>query len=329
MVSMEMFSMPQKENNILQKSFHFRDDPNRETYLGPVNTENKNRKSNDKELEALQAEIDELKAQEAGTSTKEDDPQKGQKKTPQKHNWEKRFKDGQSYWTKKLNEQKSLLEQQAKEIEDLKKASTPLPTSPEEFETWKQENPTSYKMVQMMLHENKGVITGDLEKTLQNLEAREASLDLKDAINQLKQKHPDWGEISQDPAFMDFDEEGFLIGGWLSKQPQVFINGILAPSVDNEGVELAAKIIQDYKQEISLTSNKKESSSQDPRDAAMKVANPDRSDPQQSTSDPSKKVWKESEIEVLTEAQYAKAHEDILLAQEEGRIEYDVSGAAQ
>ena len=100
------------------------------------------------------------------------------------------------------------------------------------------------------------------------------------------------------------------------------IKNIYSDIVNNvDDAKSVARVIDLYKIDAGITTKKSGNKS-----AATAVNTRSKTSP---TSDESKNYWKESQIEKMSDKEYAKNQEGIMEAMRTGKFVYDLSGAAR
>ena len=219
------------------------------------------------------------------------------------HNWEKRYKDLQSFNSRKINEQNVI-------IESLKTQGiqpVTVPKTPEELEALRQQDPAGYARIeaiatsmmqsQMSQYDTKlAAVTGDLQDT----RAEKAELVIRKA-------HPDFDQIVNSDQFHSWAEtQDKLIQDWIYNNPNM--------------PELAIKALSLYKFEsgqVNTTGNTQEvlqggDQSVGVRTNSQQAEVVDKNHPTY--------IWKESDIARMRPEEFGQWESHISLAQREGRI---------
>lgn len=126
---------------------------------------------------------------------------------PVEHDWEKRYKDLQSYSDKTLNGLKS-------ENLRLREASTVFtpPKTAEELETFGQQNPDWMGVIETVAHNIAAKNMAPIQEELNKSKASTAAAELLSA-------HPDAGTITSTPDFQQWAaEQGPEIQAWLADE---------------------------------------------------------------------------------------------------------------
>ncbi len=140
------------------------------------------------------------------------------------------------------------------------------------------------------------------------IEEREEELKRAEAQRKLKELHPDLEEITGEDADLHV---------WIRQQPE-WMQDILYGGVDAQAV---GRIISLYKVEAGIKTPQAKT-----RETASAVSTKSKAAPAQNSQ--RGRVYKESEIDAMSLAEYEKLEADILSAQREGRIIRDIRGAA-
>jgi hypothetical protein len=148
------------------------------------------------------------------------------------------------------------------------------------------------------------------------LEAERTAIARERAMAQIIKVHPDFLDLIQKQEFKD----------WVEDQPRrrgTFGEFIYNSLYQNEtDAQSAIEAVNLYKSE----NGSKRTERQSPRDAALSVRTPASETP---PSRQGKRVWLESEIDKMKPWDFDKYEEEIEEARREGRITYDISGAAR
>jgi len=228
------------------------------------------------------------------------------------HDWEKRYKDLQSYSTKQMNEAQS-------EIANLQrdKAQGPafqVPKTAEELSAFQKANPETHAFIQTIAHGIANTQTQAINDRLETAESALANTSREAAMVQLQNAHPDFEEINGHPSF----------NTWLSTQDTEVQSWIYHNSNDANKVSRA---LSPFKQDTGWGSQTNSGQNQGNNgyqgnqnlDASMSVDVPGDS----STGDPRKHpkyVWSESEIAKMHPTVFAQYADDISLAMSERRV---------
>lgn len=293
------------------KQVHF--NYNKPNYSKGFHSENKYAAQRNREYEDLEDEIEALEKEEGGDpeSVEVEEPKQAETQlSADEGNYKKRYSDLRSYSSKRENELKSEIDNLKSKVEELEKSNIQYPTTEEEYAEWVETYPKVAAAMQTMVLKNTEGLKEQFTKQTRELEQEKQRIALDRSFNKLIGIHPDFLEIRKTEEWAN----------WLNKQSRLFQKAIKEPSLDDSGVEDAAAVISRYKSESGL-SKKKDTL----KDAAQKVSSSNTSAPQ----DGKKKQWKESEVESMSDRDYAKYEEDIQAAMQEGNFVYDISGSAR
>jgi len=126
---------------------------------------------------------------------------------------------------------------------------------------------------------------------------------------ELMKLHPDFSEIREDDKFHD----------WAEAQPK-WVQDALYENVDD--AKSVARVIDLYKIDAGITTKK----SDNKKSAASVVNTRSKASP---TADESNNYWRESQVDKMSDKDYAKNQEAIMEAMRSGKFVYDLSGAAR
>lgn len=227
--------------------------------------------------------------------------------TAPEHNWEKRYKDLQSFHSRTVNDQTA-------EIARLKAQSTPqfqVPKTAEELSAFSKENPEVYAVIESIAHqraqEQLASVNGELTQVKQSLEetAKEK------ALNDLQRAHPDFQEIDSSPEFHQWiAQQSVEVQGWIFNNPD-----------DASKVNMALSLFKQNTGWGVQNNTNPTTPNVDQLEASRNVNVPSGGDT--GTGDPRSHpqyIWKESEIGKMHPSEYAKFEGDIDLALAEGRV---------
>lgn len=226
------------------------------------------------------------------------------------HDWEKRYKDLQSYSTKQMNEKETEI---ATLLRD--KARGPefqVPRTAEELAAFKLENADTYALIETIAH---GIAKNQMQSVNDRLDTAETALattSKEAAMVQLQKAHSDFQEINGHPSF----------NTWIATQDAEVQGWIFHNENDAAKVSRALSL---FKQDTGWGLETTPSGQPDPKkqlnvDASRAVEVPgDNAGAGDPRSHPSY-VWTEKEINKLYPTEYQKFSADIDLAMSEGRV---------
>ncbi len=218
------------------------------------------------------------------------------------HNWEKRYKDLQSFNSRKINEL-------TKQIESLQVQGVPkvqAPRTPEEMETFKQANPDMYAVIQHMATEISQTQLKGYDQTMGAMQNDLLDTKMERAELTIKAAHPDFELIVESPQFAAWaDRQTATVQDWIYNNP------------DNP--ELAIQALSLYKYESGQTQTTQDTSN----GADEFVSNTQGGNVETTSLNHPARIWKASEIRSMSPADFAKWDETIKLAQAENRIDHN------
>ena len=286
-------------------------------FVDPRPRKNKNAERIKKDEEELQ-EL--LKAREEGTATAEEvkeasAPEKGEEATKEDANlskeelsFKKRYGDLRRHMASKDKE----TEERIKALEDqLSKATRNelvLPKSDDEIAAWAKKYPDVAGIVETIADKKARERSTDLDNRVKDIEKMRVDAVKAKAEAELIKLHPDFVDIREDDKFHD----------WADEQPK-WVQDALYENVDD--AKSVARVIDLYKIDAGIKGKKNDSKS-----AASAVNTRSKTTP---TFDDSNNNWRESQIEKMSDKEYAKNQESIMEAMRTGKFVYDLSGAAR
>jgi len=220
------------------------------------------------------------------------------------HDWEKRYKDLQSYTAKKITSLEV-------KVQDSMKQSVPklaAPKTPEELEAFRGQNPEMYAVIQSMAQNMSEEHMTKYDSKLAEMQGTMKETSQERAVLKLKQAHSDYEVVMNSDAFHDWAAtQSTQIQDWIYKNPDNAEAAIQALSLfkyhsgwgkDNTGTNTQGNTGGD----VSINT----------RTTKVDPGATDRNHPAY--------VWKETEIAKMRPDDFAKWNEHITLAQRENRI---------
>ena len=204
-------------------------------------------------------------------------------------------------------------EERIKALEDqLSKATRNelvLPKSEDAIAEWTKKYPDVAGIVETIADKKARERSSDLDKRLENIEKMRIEATKEKAEAELMKLHPDFSDIREDDKFHD----------WAEAQPK-WVQDALYENVDD--AKSVARVIDLYKIDAGITTKKSDSK----KSAASAVNTRSKASP---TADESNNYIKESQVDKMSDQEYAKNQEAILEAMRSGKFVYDLSGAAR
>lgn len=221
------------------------------------------------------------------------------------HNWEKRYKDLQSYSAKKIHSLES-------EIKSLQQQGVPrleAPRTQEELEAFKGKNPEMYAVIQSMAN---SLFQSHIAQYDQKLAEMQGSLQQsaqEKAVLRLREAHPDFEAIQASDAFHD----------WAANQTQEVQDWIYN---NPNNAELAIQALSLFKYHSGWgKENKATTNVNQGGDYAVNTRSSTQAQGAIDRNHPAY-VWTESEISRMRPEEFDKWDQHITLAQREGRIRF-------
>jgi len=287
-------------------------------FVDPRSRKNKNADRIKKDEEELQ-EL--LKAKEKGeqpaeevkevSDAKEADETKSEDKALSKE--EQSFKKRYGDLRRHMADKDKKTEERVKALEDqLSKATKNelvLPKSEDEIAEWTKKYPDVAGIVETIADKKARERSSDLDKRLENIETMRVEAVKEKAEAELMKLHPDFSEIREDDKFHD----------WAEAQPK-WVQDALYENVDD--AKSVARVIDLYKIDAGISAKK----SDNKKSAASAVNTRSKASP---TADESNNYWRESQVDKMSDKDYAKNQEAIMEAMRSGKFVYDLSGAAR
>lgn len=237
--------------------------------------------------------------------------------TDEDKTWKKRYSDLRSHSDKLRNDAAARERELAKRIEALEKAKdTDLPATVEEAKAWVQEYPDLSRVLKQLMREEAQYVKDDVMASVEELEAERRNIAKEKALNEIHKAHPDFTDLVESEDFQE----------WVERQP-VERGGIVGQALydalynNQTDAKAAIQAVDIYKQD------KKASKPVDvSREAVRKVTRTTSTAPSQ---DGGKPKFHESQIADMSIRDYERYEEQIEEARRDGRIVYDLSGAAR
>jgi hypothetical protein len=219
------------------------------------------------------------------------------------HNWEKRYKDLQSYSARKIN----ALEQEIKGLQQQGVPRLEAPKTQEELEAFKGKNPEMFAVIQSMAN---SLFQSQIAQYDQKLAEMQGSLQenvTEKAVLKLRQAHPDFETIQASDEFH----------AWAATQPTQVQDWIYN---NPNNADLAIQALSLFKYHSGWgKENKGTTSGNQGSDYAVTTRTATQVQGAVDRNHPAYQ-WKESEIGRMRPDEFNKWDQHITLAQREGRI---------
>jgi hypothetical protein len=213
------------------------------------------------------------------------------------HDWEKRYKDLQSFNSRKINE----LTNQIKTLQEQGVPKVTAPRTPEEMDAFKAANPEMYNVIQHMATEIAQTQLQGYDQKMAGVQNDLLDTKMEKAQLAIKAAHPDFEQVINSDQF----------AAWASRQA-AGVQDWIYNNPDNP--DLAIKALSLYKYE----SGQNTTTSQ--LDASVDVAAQSGAATETNSRNHPAYIWKASDIRGMPPAEYAKWDEVITLAHREGRV---------
>lgn len=226
---------------------------------------------------------------------------------PEEATYRQRYADLRRHMAKKEAEWKERLEKIEGQLQAAAQQTMALPTTEDEVKKWAEAYPDVAKIVETIAIQKARQEAGVYETRLKEIEKRERLTARQAAELELKKVHPDFDQLRKDQSFHD----------WVAAQPR----WIQASLYENEtDWRAASRAIDLYKADTGAA--KRGPGRPRKEEAASAVQTAAR--PQEPSTAPQKRVYKESEIAKMSPREFDQLEEDIMAAKREGRIVNDL-----
>lgn len=236
--------------------------------------------------------------------------------SPDEANWKTRYGDLRRYSDSLQREAAAREKALRDELAALKRQENAvLPETLEEAREWVEKYPDLARIIKALIREDLQMTEEATAARFEELEQERYQIAKEKALNTILKTHSDFIEIINDPEFRV----------WLDKQPQERgrMGQAIYDALENDiDPKAAIEAINVYKSDMKREKAPKRNPE---REAAMSVTRSSSTAPAPAGG---KRVFKESEIESMSIQEYEKLEDEIDQARYEGRIIYDVRGAA-
>ena len=288
-------------------------------FVSPRKTNQEQRiEKDEKELQELIAEAKGEKSQEGieeqqntdSTQTSKKDEIQEEALTKEEQSFKKRYGDLRRHLSSKEKEWQSRIEALEGQLNKAAKNELVLPKSDEEIEVWSKKYPDVAAIVETIADKKAKERSKELDERVKDIEEMRFNATREKAEAELMRLHPDFAEIRESDDFHN----------WAETQPKVIQDALYENSDDAKST---AAVIELYKHHKGISKTKKTSSD---KNAATAVNVRSKTSP---VSDDTKNQWSESQVEKMTDKEYAKNSEAIMESIRAGKFIYDISGAAR
>lgn len=264
--------------------------------------------SNQDRIKKDEEELEQLIAQQKGEvqeESVEEEPTSAEEKS-----FKKRYGDLRRHMQQKEKDWEDKFKQLEGQLKDVTRKEIKLPKSDQDIEAWAAQYPDVAAIVETIAIKKAREQSAGLEDRVKEIDELRATASREKAEVELMKAHPDFGEIRESD---DFHE-------WAEEQPKWVQDALYENDSDARS---AARAIDLYKADRNIKPKK----SANEKDAARSVGS--RNSRSQPDTDSDKTVFRESDVNKMTAAQYEKAADDIMEAIRTGKFIYDMSGSAR
>jgi uncharacterized protein YutD len=249
-----------------------------------------------------------LSTSETATSDKvKDSPLSNVEAKPYtKVDYKKRYDDLKRYYDRKLGEWSNKEGDLKAQLRDNRPKYTP-PKSADELSAFKKDYPDIYGVVETVSHLQSQTEMKGLQEEVDSLKKANIALSQREAQLELSKFHPDFNQIKESDDFHN----------WADTQPMEIKKWVYENTSDGK---LAARAVDLYKKDRGLGLDKK--ATEDKRvtqGADLLVKTNEQIQPPTNN----KVIFKSSDFERMSDAEFERNEKEILIAQREGRITRD------
>jgi len=223
-----------------------------------------------------------------------------------KVDYKKRYDDLKRYYDRKLGEWSNKEGDLKAQLRDNRPKYTP-PKSADELSAFKKDYPDIYGVVETVSHLQSQTEMKGLQEEVDSLKKANTALSQREAQLELSKLHPDFNSIKESDDFHN----------WADSQPMEIKSWIYE---NNSNGKLAARAVDLYKKDRGLGLDKK--ATEDKRvtqGADLLVKTNEQIQPPTNN----KVIFKSSDFEKMSDAEFERNEKSILTAQREGRITRD------
>ena len=265
--------------------------------------------SNQDRIKKDEEELEQLIAQQKG-EVQEEESVEEEPTSAEEKSFKKRYGDLRRHMQQKEKDWEDKFKQLEGQLKDITRKEIKLPKSDQDIEAWAAQYPDVAAIVETIAIKKAREQSAGLEDRVKEIDELRATASREKAEVELMKAHPDFGEIRESD---DFHE-------WAEEQPKWVQDALYENDSDARS---AARAIDLYKADRNIKPKK----SANEKDAARSVGS--RSSRSQPDTDSDKTVFRESDVNKMTAAQYEKAADDIMEAIRTGKFIYDMSGSAR
>ena len=225
---------------------------------------------------------------------------------PEEASFKKRYGDLRRHMQQLMQQKDKEIAKVKEQLDTAAKGQIRFPKTDEEIEQWSSKYPDVAKIVDTIARKRANEALEEGEKRLGHLKNLETKISKKEAEQELHKLHPDFPQIRQDPAFHE----------WVQMQPMYLHDALYKNNTD---AVAAARAIDLYKAD---TGKRKTTSK---KSAAQAVGRSTSVAPKGEA----KAKFSESQVQKMSDKEYAANEAAILESMKTGEFIYDVSGGAR
>ena len=246
-----------------------------------------------------------LSTSKTATSDKvEDSPLSNVEAKPYtKVDYKKRYDDLKRYYDRKLGEWSSKEGDLKAQLRDNRPKYTP-PKSADELSAFKKDYPDIYGVVETVSHLQSQTEMKGLQEEVDSLKKANQALSQREAQLELSKFHPDFNQIKESDDFHN----------WADTQPMEIKKWVYENTSDGK---LAARAVDLYKKDRGLGLDKKPQESKTITQGADLLV---KTNEQIQPPTNNKIIFKSSDFDKMSDAEFEKREQEILTAQREGRV---------
>lgn len=231
--------------------------------------------------------------------------------SPEEATYKKRYGDLRAEFNRKTSEAQQKVTDLTSRLDQLAAQVTPeaMPKTPEQLAEWMREYPEMASVIRSLAKAEVDAEVSSVKSRLADIDNREKELVRQKAAMKLSERHPDIEALRQSTAFH----------AWARTKSKIVQEALYG---DEDDPEAAADAIYLYKSEKGLLNRQVKQSVIGNLDASLDIDTP------QSGAEPlgdNKRSWSESEVQSMSDRDYAAYEDEIALAMAEGRFKYDLS----
>lgn len=242
--------------------------------------------------------------------------------TPEEETWKERYSNLRTHANRQRDEEKRAKEALEARIAQLEKTlannTSSAPTNLEDARAWMKRYPELASIMKTLMREEADFVKEEMTPRLTELDSIRKELEWNKAYATMVKAHPDFEELTESVEFQ----------AWIDRQPvekgkmgEIIFDALR--STDHIDLDTAIRAVNIYKQEREFNKIPKRNHA---KEAAAAVGRTSSSAPNTSGG---KRSFSESEIESMSAREYEKLENEIDAAKREGRIIYDITGAAR